>query len=201
MSCKEMKKRLALFDFDGTLTTRDSLIPFACMAIGRWKVLVALMRALPWILMWKMGLIPNSRAKEKLFGFMYKGIKFSDLQNVGDKFSAVIDGMLRKNMVERLQKCIAGGYEVAIVSAGLTVRIEPWARRQGNIRVLATEPEIDSSGKITGKFLAPNCYGQEKVNRIREAFPDLNDYQVVAYGDSAGDKEMLSLANISDDYQ
>ena len=65
-----------------------------------------------------------------------------------------------------------------------------------NLDLIATRLEIQD-GKLTGKFATKNCYGMEKVKRIKDAY-DLGQYDFVyAYGDSRGDKEMLSIANES----
>jgi phosphatidylglycerophosphatase C len=49
-------------------------------------------------------------------------------------------------------------------------------------------------GKITGKFATINCFGIEKVNRTKERF-DLSEYSYIyTYGDSSGDKVMLSIS-------
>ena len=50
-------------------------------------------------------------------------------------------------------------------------------------------------GRLTGRFLTPNCYGAEKVNRIRQLLPDRQHYYLVAYGDSRGDRELLAEAD------
>ena len=61
--------------------------------------------------------------------------------------------------------------------------------------VLATKIETNKKGLLTGKFLSKNCYGQEKVNRLLELFPDRNNYILIAYGDSPGDKEFIELSD------
>ena len=63
-------------------------------------------------------------------------------------------------------------------------------------------------GKLTGRFKSNNCYGAEKVCRITEAlsasqtadtgdktFLDRSLYEIEAFGDSRGDKEMLAFAD------
>ena len=61
------------------------------------------------------------------------------------------------------------------------------------VRLIATNLVIDQ-GKITGNIDGNNCYGEEKVNRIKQLY-DLNSYSIIyAYGDSSGDRPMLALA-------
>jgi phosphatidylglycerophosphatase C len=50
------------------------------------------------------------------------------------------------------------------------------------------------NGVVTGKIDGKNCNGKEKAKRIKQAI-NLNEYDsIYAYGDSAGDKQMLALA-------
>ena len=60
--------------------------------------------------------------------------------------------------------------------------------------MLGTKVET-RDGRLTGRFATPNCYGPEKVRRIREVFPDRDNYHLTAFGDSRGDKEMLDYAD------
>jgi phosphoserine phosphatase len=64
------------------------------------------------------------------------------------------------------------------------------------VKVLGTQIEV-ADGSLTGRFLTKNCYGQEKVKRLLEQYPDRREYHLTAYGDSRGDKEMLAFADES----
>ena len=82
---------------------------------------------------------------------------------------------------------------MAVVSASAENWVKPWCDKYGLI-CLATKLEV-KDGIITGKLNGRNCYGDEKVCRIKERL-DLSDYhEIIAYGDSSGDKEMLELAH------
>ena len=61
------------------------------------------------------------------------------------------------------------------------------------MRLLATLLETEN-GIVTGKLSGKNCYGPEKVARIKSEFR-LEEYDnIYAYGDSSGDTEMLAIA-------
>jgi phosphoserine phosphatase len=53
-----------------------------------------------------------------------------------------------------------------------------------------------AGGRLTGRFLTKNCYGQEKVRRVTQVLPKRDNYILVAYGDSRGDKELLDYADV-----
>jgi HAD superfamily phosphoserine phosphatase-like hydrolase len=79
-----------------------------------------------------------------------------------------------------------------VVSASVECWLGPWCDKNG-LDLIGTQLEIKDN-RVTGKLLSKNCYGKEKVNRIRERY-DLNSFDFIyAYGDSRGDDEMLELA-------
>jgi HAD superfamily hydrolase (TIGR01490 family) len=106
-----------------------------------------------------------------------------------------IDPILRPKAMERIQWHKEQGHKVVIVSASIACWLKPWCDRNG-LELIATKLEI-KDGVVTGKLLTKNCYGKEKVNRVKELY-NLNDYDYIyTYGDSRGDKELLELADKS----
>ena len=87
------------------------------------------------------------------------------------------------------------GDKVYVISASITEWVSPWCFAQGITHVLCTDVEVTDSLKLTGRFRTKNCYGQEKVNRLLEIESDRHSYWLIAYGDSKGDREMLSFAD------
>lgn len=84
------------------------------------------------------------------------------------------------------------GDRVVLVSASFEEYLGVWARKIG-IEVIATKMEVQG-GKLTGRLATPNCYGAQKVARIRAQI-DLTQFdEIYAYGDTRGDKEMLEIA-------
>ena len=79
-----------------------------------------------------------------------------------------------------------------IVSASIDNWVAPFFQ---NVLVLGTQIEV-RNGRLTGKFLTPNCYGEEKVNRVKAVLKQPREhYYIVAFGDSRGDKELLTYAD------
>lgn len=185
--------KIAFFDFDGTLTRHDSFIQFALFAKGRYGLIKAMIKSLPELLKWKLGIISNSEAKEALFGSLFRGMKMDVFQEYGKKFASYIEGDLRVGMIQKLKYHQHQGDKVIIVSASIGDWIRPWATDNGIDEVLATEAEVDDDNILTGKFRTRNCHGQEKANRIKQLFPDIDHHETWAYGDSSGDDAMLSI--------
>jgi HAD superfamily hydrolase (TIGR01490 family) len=121
-------------------------------------------------------------------------MKKEDFFDVASKYSLHhIDKILRKKAMEKITWHKNEGHKIVLVSASIDCWIRPWCEKN-DLELLATKLEI-KDGIVTGNLLTKNCYGQEKVNRIKEKY-NLKEFDYIyAYGDSSGDKEMLQLAN------
>ncbi|UII25514.1 HAD-IB family hydrolase [Fulvivirga maritima] len=188
-----MSKDLVLFDFDGTLTTKDTLLDFTQYAFGKGHFIRGMLKLLPSMVGLKLGVIPNWKAKEKYLRYFFGGLTFEELQTLGQEYGEKrVPQLIRKKALAAINEYKEAGVTMYIVSASSPLWIESWASKYG-IKVVGTRLEI-SEGKMTGKIDGKNCYGLEKVNRIKKEV-DLKDYEnVYAYGDSSGDREMLQLA-------
>ena len=185
---------LVLFDFDGTITKKDSLSDFIKYAVGNHRFYLLLLPLIPTITAYKLRLIPNYQAKERLISHYFKEWRYSDFQKISDKYSTnQIDKITRPKAIEKIAWHQKQGHKIVIVSASIENWLKKWCD-QKNIELIATQLEI-KDGKVTGKFSTKNCYGIEKVKRVKERY-NLSEYSdIYAYGDSLGDKEMLGIAN------
>ena len=181
-------------DFDGTLTTKDSMMSIIIYQRGRLGLVFALLRILPWLILMFMGRYSNQRTKERLLYHCFGRMTEEEFNAFCQRFADSHRHILRKDLYDRLMEAKKNGNEVVVVTASP----ENWVSRLvPEFKVLGTKMEFNPC--FTGRFLTPNCYAQEKVNRILEAYPELktdrNRYRVTAFGDSRGDKEMLEFAD------
>lgn len=187
------RDKIAIFDFDGTLIQGDSFISFARHAYGRWRFGLKLLQSAPWLVAWKLGLIPSGKAKEHLFGCLYKGLDVTKWREMCRGFLPVIEADIRESVMDRLKFHRSQGHRLIILTASPPDWILPWAEKEGVERVIGTGMEV-SDGKLTGRFTTPNCIGPEKVKRLQEALPEVAGSETWAYGDSASDAYVLSFA-------
>ena len=187
---------LALFDFDGTITTDDSLIKFIRFVVGDTRFLCGMAILAPMLTAYKLKLIPNYKAKQMMLSYFFKGMNEKQFQTIAQEYSLKhIDTVLRPKAMEKIAWHQEQGHKIVIVSASIECWLKPWCDKNG-LDLIATKLEI-KEGIVTGKLLTKNCYGIEKANRVNEAY-NLSDYNhIYAYGDSRGDKELLELANES----
>ena len=186
--------KISFFDFDGTITTDDSLVKFIRFAVGNTKLIWGMTLLSPMLTAYKLKFIPNYKAKQYMLSYFFKGISEEKFMQVANEYSLKhIDTIVRPKAMEKIAWHKDQGHTVVVVSASIECWLKPWCDKN-NIDLIATRLEIED-GKLTGKFATKNCYGIEKVNRIKEKY-NLAEYSIIyAYGDSSGDKEMLSIAN------
>lgn len=189
----EMKKTLALFDFDHTLYQNDSLIDFTRISCGRLHFYFGLFVLLPDLIGLKLGLRNNQKVKIKFLKYFFQSKHIDDFQQKAQYFSKTkIPQKLNAHIFQAFLNHVAQNHEVYIVTASCPDWIEPWSDSYG-VKTIGTKLEVIDQ-KITGNILTKNCYGIEKVNRIKELI-NLNDYNTIkVYGSGTGDKEMLQLS-------
>lgn len=191
--------RIAAFDFDGTITRKDTLALFIRFAKGQTAFFVGLAVLSPILILYKLGLLSNEKAKQAVFSWFFKGMSIERFNALGQAFIPELSRVARPDALAAIARHRQAGDQLVIVSASIENWVAPYASSIGIDMVLATQAEIDVDGKLTGRFASRNCYGEEKVHRLKDAFPVLrenrSDYFVTAYGDSAGDAALLTFAD------
>jgi phosphatidylglycerophosphatase C len=186
---------LAAFDLDGTLTRRDTLMPFLLRAVGREKAYRAVLTtSLPLARAVALGGAHRDRAKAAFLRGVLAGMPLETLAGAAESYAEhVVAHGLRPDVRARVDWHRGKGHELVLVSASPEVYVAPIGRRLGFEEVIATRLEVDADDRLTGRLVGANCRGPEKVARLRQWRTEglVVDY---AYGDSAGDRELLALA-------
>ena len=189
-----MKKQIAFFDFDGTITTNDTMLELIRFHHGSFRFLTGMLLLSPYLVMMKAGLMTNQAAKEKMLAHFFGGMELEVFDKVCQQFALNrIPSMIRPGALEKIGMFKQAGTEVVIVTASAGNWIRPWSDTHG-LSIIATVLET-INGKLTGRLLGKNCHGVEKVVRIKATYK-LDEYgNISSFGDTSGDKPMLALAN------
>lgn len=192
-----MTNTFAFFDFDGTLTNKDTLTGFTKFLMGNRYWLTFLL-FLPVFISYKLKIISQNRTKKLYLYFFLKQYSEKTLIAAGENYANnIIDKIINPIMLKRLHWHKESKHSVYIVTASLKYWTEPWCKKN-NINLICTNIEI-LDGKITGNILGKNCFGEEKVNQIQKLLKTAQLTSIFAYGDSIGDYPMLTLADHSYD--
>ena len=182
---------VAVFDFDKTLSTRDNVVPFLVAVAGRRSVVVALAGSVPKLLRRR-----RDAVKARLVRLLLTGRAETVVRAAAERLATdVIAAHLRRDVVARAAWHRRAGHELVIVSASFAWYLEPVARHLGFDAVLATDLEV-IAGRLSGRLVGANVRGIEKVRRLDTWLAGV-PAQVWAYGDSAGDRELLARADVA----
>lgn len=189
-------KKIYAFDFDGTLTTKDTLLEFIRFAKGSGLMYAGFLLFSPLLILMKLHLYPNWKVKQKIFSWFFKGMKINEFDLLCRTFAQQNQHLLRPEGKEKVRKILEeDNITVLVISASIDNWVRPFFDEFGeNIRVIGTQIEIKTD-RVTGRFTTKNCYGQEKVNRLKALYPQRETYELIAFGDSRGDKELLAYAD------
>ena len=184
---------IAAFDFDGTLTVRDSFTAFLRWRAGRGRYALGTAKLGPAALRY---LIDRDRGRIKAAAarvFLY-GVPRTELEAAAREFAArQADALFRPDALAAWRDWRSKGARLVIVTASPTVVVRPFAEILQADDLLGTELAYDSQDRVAGAFTTPNCRGPEKVVRLEARFgPGLR--LAAAYGDTSGDREMLAIA-------
>jgi phosphatidylglycerophosphatase C len=185
---------LVAFDFDGTLTVRDSFMAFLRWRSGALGFWLGMARLLPAAIRY---LSHRDRAvlKADAVKVFLRGASRERLEADAKAFAeAAARDLFRPDAVAAWRRWQAKGARLVIVTASPDILVRPFARGLGVDTLIGTELAFDDSGRVTGALAGQNCRGPEKVRRLRQVFGDQVTL-AAAYGDTSGDHDMLRLAD------
>jgi phosphatidylglycerophosphatase C len=183
-------REVAAFDFDGTITRRDTLVPFLRRLRGGSRFTSAFAAAAPVVASGG-----REAYKAAVLRRLLTGVPAEELQRKALAYGERLPAQFRPEMVERIRWHQDEGHDVVIVSASLRAFLDPVVEHLGLDGVCAVELEVGDDGLLTGRMVGPNCRGAEKVRRLTEWLGGEAPARLWAYGNSSGDKELLAAAH------
>ncbi len=188
-----MKPRIALFDFDGTITRKDSLLEFIRYTRGSARFYMGFILLSPLLVAMKARLLSNQQGKEFVLRYFFGGTPKAVFDSWCQEFAhSRIPSIIRPGALDKIRRLKQDNIAVVLVSASPENWLQNWTK-SNDIQLIGTRLVIKDE-RITGFIKGKNCHGIEKVRRIRENFPQ-NEYEITdAFGDTKGDLPMLELA-------
>jgi len=188
---------IAAFDFDGTLSYRDTLLPFAAFVKGNFKMALDVAYELPILTSCLFKIDVRQSAKEALLARFFGGMPIQKLRQFGKQFAR---GPLPSKLRPEALKCLKWhqdqGHSCVLISANLDVYLEPWGELMGFQHIITSRLDAPN-GIVNGKLIGRNVWGPEKAKRLLELLGPKNQYELYVYGDSRGDRDLLALADHS----
>jgi HAD superfamily hydrolase (TIGR01490 family) len=184
---------LALFDFDGTLTERDTFRDFVLTAVPRHRKWAGAALLAPVVAGYQLGLVSPVSIRAAIVRMGFTGMPLARAQQEADQFAARLPSLIRPQARKRLDWHRARGDRIVVVSAGLELYLRPWCRAE-SIDLLGSRLQ-QVRGRLSGRFEGPQCAGREKATRVRAAYSLALYDRIYAYGDTSEDRALLGLAH------
>lgn len=177
-------RRLVCFDMDSTLIETEVIDELAMRAGVGDKVKAITERAMR-------GEIDFRESFAERVALL-KGLDVSVMKDIAEHLP-ITEGVGR--MMEVLKRA---GFKTAILSGGFTYFGNYLKQKFGFDYVYANELEIDSDGRLTGRYLGEVVDGRRKAELLKllAQVENINIAQTIAVGDGANDLPMLATAGL-----
>ena len=186
-------REIVAFDFDGTLSIRDSYTTFLRWRVGDAVWAATMVQLIPAMVRY---LVDRDRGaiKAASVDLFLKGTSRQKIDSEAERFAeSVFEKFMRPDALAKWEEWGKKGVHRVIVTASPETTIAPFARRLKADNLIGTKFEFDTDDKLTGRFTTPNCRREEKVRRIKEVYGE-NVRILAAYGDTSGDEQMIAAA-------
>ena len=189
------KNKLAIFDFDGTVSKIDSTKFFLKISFGKIYFFYGYyLRFIHLFILSKIGLYEFIELKEKRISFFLKDITLKKFDQLTLKFNNIFFGnYLKPDALKKLEWHKKNNHEIVILSATLSNLLSQWSSSNDYILIannLSFKDDIS-----TGYFERPDCSFDEKLIRLKEIV-DLNNFDhIYGYGDTQSDISFLNIVD------
>lgn len=186
-------KKLYCFDFDGTITYKDTMFMYLKF-YDSTKFRIQFIKHVPLFILLKLKLAETEKVKKSFIGSILKGQTQEKIEKKSKEFfEKNYPGIIRENALDFINNMDRSNIQSLLVTASLDIWAKPFADAL-QMRLVSTKAEFEN-GIFTGNFIGKNCNGKEKLVRIKEEISNTKFDKIIAFGDTSGDKYMLKWAN------
>ncbi|WP_027379110.1 HAD-IB family hydrolase [Chryseobacterium daeguense] len=186
-------KKLYCFDFDGTLTYKDTMFMYLKF-YDPAKFRMQFLKHVPLFILLKLKLAETEKVKKSFISSILKGQTQEKIEKKSQEFfNEHYPKIVRENALDFIQNIDRDNTQSLLVTASLDIWAKPFAEAF-QMQLVSTKAEF-KNGIFTGNFIGKNCNGKEKLERIKVEITDTKYDKIIAFGDTSGDKPMLKWAN------
>ena len=169
-----------IYDFDETIYDSDSTKDFYFYCLKKYPKILLSVPMMAWtFFLYILGVKTKTQFKEKMYRFL---TYVPDIDSILNDFWNVHEHKVKSWYKNRQRE------DDIIISASPEFLLEPICERLGIKNLMASKVD-----RHTGLYDGENCWGEEKVKRLYEKFPDAKCEEF--YSDSLSDTPLAELAD------
>jgi HAD superfamily hydrolase (TIGR01490 family) len=190
------KNPVVVFDLDGTITRKDTYVPFLLYALYKQpqKILRLPVLAVD-VLRYKIGRQSNTWLKTRFLHALLAGQNRAEIENWAKSFSLYIfDKGLHLDAISTINSHQERGHDLVLLSASLDIYVELIGDYLGFKHIICTRTSWDND-VLGSELKGGNCYGENKVQRLKQWLSNRTDkFVLIAYADHKSDFPILNIA-------
>jgi phosphatidylglycerophosphatase C len=184
----ETARRVAIFDLDGTLSRRDTFLPFIAGLLtrrpDRWLRLPLLLGPVALFLLRQMD---RGGLKGQILHILFGGLPEPAIATWARQFSAAaVQRLMFTDSLHVLRGHQQAGDHVVLLSASPDLYVPDIGRELGANEVFCT-PIAWRGNLLDGRLAGPNHRDEQKLRVLQALRQRLPGLQVIAYGNSEAD--------------
>ena len=192
---------IAIFDLDYTLTKRGTWGRFVWRTVrGRphlWLPLLFSTAMFQW--QYKRGKLPRGAVKKTMMRWSLQRFDKTKLTKMAQEFAhREVKAGLRSGGQAALNYHANQGHRIILASAAVDLVVKPIAYELGISDFVSTELDWSDTGQLKSDFKSPNCYGEEKLSRVKKLMARIapRGAYTYFYSDSKADLPVLDYVDV-----
>jgi len=187
---------LAVFDLDGTLSRRDTFVPFVFGFLNRHPLrYLRLVAFLPALFAYLLGFSNRGALKGALLHHAMGGVKRPVVDDWAERYARrVVARGLHKDGVAALQSHLRNGHYTVLMSASVDCYVQRISVALGFHETICTTVVWNRNNTLNGRLQGSNIRADKKAQQFRQLVGRLHPRESIAYGNSRADIEHMLLA-------
>jgi phosphatidylglycerophosphatase C len=187
---------VALFDLDGTITWRDTLLPYLCGYLKKHPLKLMQLWRVPGALFGYVRRGDRGELKSRLIRMVMGGEPRIRIDAWADEFVAAMQrrGRIRPVALGVMKAHAAQGDHLVLLSASPDLYVPRIGRMLGFEHTWCTEV-MWNGDRLDGALRTPNRRGEEKSRCLEQVRARYAGLPVIAYGNSLSDVDHMRLAD------
>ena len=184
---------IAIFDFDGTLIKRDSMVLFFLRYFNfSWKNILNLFQLALVTIKFFLKIYSQKKYKEKFLNLVINSSKIKDPEKIADDFSEYLLRLVFKDAKKEISKLKENGFELVLLSASPDFYLEKIKDSLGFSKLICTKTNM-KNGKII--ISGEDCYGKNKIKMLLDEYrrENVNWGKSYCFADNKSDRHLLGL--------